>query len=185
VAHQVLISASALSEKCPEWYGTMLYIGRGLGWDRDDFMKVFHTATKFEPEYGSLYTELTTYFQPRWYGEEGEWASVLMDETARGTEASDAMFQRIFEITHQTYYEYKDIAPDVKKYWSRIKRGFHAREKLYGVTDNDVNDFARMAYMVEDLEEAHAVFPRLENHEDMYVWDKDQKLLDRAKFWAS
>src|SRR5712671_3932917 len=82
----------------------------------------------------------TVYLSPKWHGKEGEWAAVLAEVTQKqGTEEADAMLQMTFATVVMDDHNYEDIVPEIQKYWPQIKRGFHAREKLYKAAWGNMN----------------------------------------------
>jgi hypothetical protein len=184
-AKNILVDATELDESCPVWYSTMLTIANGEGWERDDYMKTFNEAVEFEPTYGNYYHQLAVYLSPKWHGKPGEWAAVLAEvANKQGTDEAYAMLQITFAAVAMEDYDYDEIVAEIQKYWPQIKRGFHAREKLYKVSFGNMNDFTRMAYIAGDREEARVMFPRIKDHVNLGYWEKDSKLLEKAQVWA-
>jgi hypothetical protein len=185
-AQDVLIAATEREHMCPQWFTAMLSIGLGQSWDREDYMATFNEANEYYPTYGSNYGALATYLLPRWNGKEGEWATTLAQLTdQQGTEEAHAIFQRTFSNIVLHYYEYDEIATDIKKHWPRIKRGYYARKKLYNVVNADMNDIARMAYLAGDRDVAREAFRDLKDHRNLNWWENDADLFDQVKAWAN
>jgi hypothetical protein len=186
-ARKILIDANdEIGEKSPGWYSTMLTIANGEGWERKDYMKTFEEAVELEPTYESYYHQLAVHLYPQWYGKPGEWAAVLAEVTEKqGTEEADAMLELTFDTVIAEDCDCVEIAPEIRKYWPQIKRGFHTREKLYNVTWGDMNHIAHMAYIAGDREEARAMLQQLKNHVNPGFWENDGKLLAKAQAWAN
>jgi hypothetical protein len=79
----------------------------------------------------------------------------------------------------------KDLTPELQRYWPQIKRGYHAREKLYVLSNYDINSHAHMAYVMQDQSEARRAFNLIGNQIDKSAWDSDMQLYERAKAWAT
>jgi hypothetical protein len=187
-ARKILIDANSEigGTTCPGWYSTMLTIANGEGWKRKDYMRTFEEAVEFEPTYGTYYHQLAVHLSPQWDGKPGEWAAVLAAVTEKqGTEEADAMLQLTFDTVIAEDCDCLDINPEIRKYWPQIKRGFHAREKLYKATFGDMNHITHMAYIAGDREEARAMFQQLKNHVNPGFWGNDAKLLAKAQAWAN
>jgi len=186
-ATKILVDATTESDRaCPVWYSTMLTIANGEGWERDDYMRTFNEAIEFEPTYGSYYHQLAVHLFPQWGGKKGEWAPAVVAATQKqGTEEADAMLQLTFDTVIAEDCDCVDIIPEIRKYWPQIKRGYHAREKLYKATWGDMNHITHMAYIAGDREEARVMFQQLKNHANPGFWDNDGELLAKAQAWAN
>jgi hypothetical protein len=186
-AEKTLVEASQLQEKCPGWFATMGMVALGQGWERQEFMRLINEAVEFEPGYGSYYHILSSYLLPRWHGlDDDEWSHALASVTDRqGTDEAHATFHMVFVDQFQAAYEYDEDSPKIRKYWSWIKQGYHARDKLYKVENWTMNDYARMAYIAGDREEARQVLDTLGRQPNLGYWEDDPKLFEKALTWAN
>jgi hypothetical protein len=185
-AVNALLEAKDIRPMDPNWFSAMLSIGRGQNWDREDYMKVFNSGIQFEPTYGSIYYQTSITLLPRWGGDTGEWAAVLSEATDKqGTAEAYAVYHRTFSNMAYNMIEYKDLTPELRKDWPQIKRGYHAREKLYGLPNSDINTHAHMAYLMQDQDEARQAFNLIGTRADEDAWEGDMKLYERARAWAA
>src|SRR5437667_383472 len=71
-AKNLLDTANALPEKCPEWYLVMQNIGQGQSWDLKKQAALLQEAIAFEPEYYSYYRVQAILLLPKWYARKGD-----------------------------------------------------------------------------------------------------------------
>ena len=71
-AKVILDGASALHNKCPEWYVVMQQVAQGLSWDLPRTTALFEKAASFEPGYFYYYRAHATILLPKWQGEDGD-----------------------------------------------------------------------------------------------------------------
>ena len=158
-AKNILVGSRDLGETCPGWYSAMLTIGNGGGSEPDDYMGIFNQAMEFEPTYDSFYYQMSVYWFPQWHGKKGEWAAVLSDVVRKqGTDEAYAMLEMTYDAVLMYDYDFEEIVPELQQYWPQIKRGFHAPDQLYKVTQGDMNGFTHMAYIAGDRDETRAMF---------------------------
>jgi hypothetical protein len=182
----ILLDAKDFEPMDPSWFSTMLNIGRAQSWRRSDYMKVFDAGVQFDPTWGPNYYELSMTLLPQWGGKKGEWSDTLEAVTSKQrTEEAYAVYHRTFANVIFCCFKYEEVESDIKKHWPEIKRGYHARDKLYGLIDIDTNDMARMAYIAGDREEARAAIARFGKNVHLDIWDNDKKLFEKAKAWAN
>jgi hypothetical protein len=183
-ARALLVAGTDLTDKCPEWFHATQMVALGEGWNRKDYMDVFNAAVRFEPTYGAYYYGLSTYLLPRWNGAEGEWQSVLANITESGSDEVLANYQRVFSLIVREYYEYGEVASAIKQYWPRLKSGYHLRNKIYKLQPFQINEYARMAYIAGDREEAREAFRQIGDRRDLASWEHDARFYEQVRDWA-
>lgn len=184
-AVDVLEASKDLEPMDPQYFATLLSIALGQGWHRSDFMEAFDAGLEFEPTYAPLHTGLAMRLLPQWGGAKGEWSDTLASvATRQGTDEAYAVYHRTFSHLVFHYFKYGDVAGEIKKHWPELKRGYQAREKLYGLAEFETNDMSRMAYIAGDREQFRAAFARVGNTARLDLWDNDTELLAKAKAWA-
>ncbi len=178
---QALMDAKLLPTRCPEWYDLMLQIALNLSWDREAYDRLFDEAVAFEPLYRAFYSSKATYLLPRWHGEEGELEDFLT-ETPKGVAGREgsAIFYNTF-IAVEPFLDQPETT--VRRFWPRIKEGYHATEALNHVDPETLNFQAKMAYEAGDREEASAAFERIGDGWRKSVWRKYEDF-ERARNWA-
>jgi len=127
LARATLDEASALTEKCPEWYAAMQTVAMGQGWDRDRAAELLQQAITFEPAYDFYYRAFALYLLPKWSGDEGD-SERFAEEISNkiGGQQGDVIY---FEIARELRC---DCMQEMS--WERIQRGYAALGSLYGTS---------------------------------------------------
>jgi hypothetical protein len=128
-AANILRRASALPDKCPQWYAEMQLVGIGLSMPREDFETLFASAIQYEPAFFSFYSRKVEYLQPRWNGKKGE-LQLYVQQTADtfGGEAGDIFYARIAWALKRSS---ENVFKDFNLTWERVDRGFQALQKQH------------------------------------------------------
>ena len=180
-AKQILGKASALRAKCPEWYVAMESVALAQGWERGDARALVEQAKSSEPEYYYVYRMYAQYLLPKWYGEEGEterFAAEVADSL--GGNKGDVAY---FQIAGNLVCDCED-QPLYHMSWPRIRRGFDALDKQYGVSLTNLNLLALMAVKVKDSVVADHAFRRIGEQWSETDW-KRRESFDTSKTWAA
>ena len=132
-ARRILEEASKLPSKCPEWYVAMQMVSLNQNWSVREARALFEEANKFEPEYYTYARNLALFLLPKWHGAAGDTEKFVQEIADRiGGDKGDILY---FQIAAADYVICGcDDEDDPKLSWERIKRGFEASEKHYGVS---------------------------------------------------
>ena len=171
-ARRILEEASTLPVKCPEWYVAMQMVSVYQGWSETEARALFEEANKFEPEYYTYARDLAYYLLPKWNGKPGdteEFAREIADRI--GGDKGDILY---FQIAAANYVVC-GCDGDPQLSMDRIKRGFEASERLYGVSMQNLN---RMAYLAShygpgDYIYANKMFIRIGDEWDPETWGNE------------
>ena len=181
-AKQILVKASTLKTKCPEWYVAMESVALAQGWDRQDEQALLEQAISSEPGYYYVYRLHATYLLPKWYGADGEteeFATTIADRI--GGEKGDEIY---FQIAGFLVCNCDD-QPQLKHMsWPRIQKGFAGLEQEYGVSLTNLNQLALMAVKLRDSVVADRSFRRIGDEWSEAAWKK-QDNFDTSKTWAA
>jgi hypothetical protein len=151
-AERILKEASTLATKCPEWYVAMQMVSINQGWSVAEARALFEGAFKFEPEYYVYGRDLAYYLLPKWSGEPGDTEKFVQEIADRiGGDKGDILY---FQVAAANYV-ICGCDGDPHLSWDRIKRGFEASEKLYGVSMQNLN---RIAYLASYFDERDPIY---------------------------
>ncbi len=182
-AKSTLMQASLLREKCPYWYEAMQDIAISEGWDKSQAKDLLEQAIAFEPGYYHYYREYANFLLPKWYGEEGE-VGAFAQEVSNRVGGQEGLFL-YFEIASVSTCQCDSDKGTLSNFsWPRIKKGFAALAKLYGLTNLKNNRFAYMAYAADDKAAAQEVLSLIGDGFDPSVW-RSKDSFDAAKAWAT
>jgi len=182
-AKRILEEASALPAKCPEWYVAMQMVSINQSWSVADARALFEQAYKFEPEYYIYARDLASYLLPKWSGEPGDTEKFVQEIADRiGGDKGDILY---FQVASANYvicgcHDNPDLS------WDRIKRGFEASEKRYGVSMLNLNRIAYLASYFGEHDPLYAdkILARIGDQWDETTWGS-KKDFERVKQWIS
>src|SRR6266436_7696609 len=182
-AKRILKEASALATKCPEWYVAMQMVSVNQGWSVTEARALFEEANKFEPEYYTYARDLAYYLLPKWSGDLGDTEKFVQEIADRiGGDKGDILY---FQVAAADYVICGcDGNPDLS--WDRMKRGFEASEKRYGVSMPNLNRIAYLAtYFGErDLIYADKILTRIGDQWDVETWGRQEDFA-KIRQWVS
>src|SRR5579884_1227655 len=180
-AETTLNQASDLQEKCPEWYGVMMQVGRAEGWEMEDLNVLFQRAVAFEPQYHYLYQQQAYTLMPGVRGHEGE-PEKFAEETANklGGKPGDILYWHITQSI-LTNAELSKLPQHFV--WSRALIGYQDLVEQYGASAQRQNQIALMAAKFGDYTTADDLLLQLGDHWDKSVWGS-QEYFDKVKAWA-
>lgn len=182
-ARRILEEATDRQQRCPMWYRAMQTIALGQEWSREEYEKLFKNAVAQEPLFSGYYTAKAYYLLPRWYGQEGEWETFATQSADQiGGAEGDAMYYYIVSSKRE-FFSYSKFFKNPRISWPRMKRGFSAIERLYGMNNKMLNDYCRATGAACDRAEALVVLDRLGRNLDMDVW-YSQDNIDDFQDWA-
>jgi Domain of unknown function (DUF4034) len=182
-AQRILKEASKLTGKCPEWYVAMQMVSVNQSWSVVDARALFEEANKFEPEYYTYARDLAYYLLPKWSGKAGDTEKFLQEAADRiGGDKGDILY---FQVAAADYVICGcDDNPGLS--WDRIKRGFEASEKRYGVSMENLNRIAYLASYFGDRDPIYAdkIFTRIGEQWDQASWESKEDF-EKMKKWVS
>jgi hypothetical protein len=183
LATATLAEAARLKEKCPYWYEEMQTVALAQGWDKSQTRELLEQAVAFEPDYYHFYREHANSLQTKWYGDEGELESFAEEVSDRvGGPKGDILYFEITSLKACQCDAAKDVLQNMS--WPRIKSGYTALERMYGVSSLKRNRFASMAVKAGDKEAAREAMLGLGAEWDKDVWISSEKF-ENAKNWAT
>ena len=184
LAARTLLEAAKMQEKCPHWFSVMQIVALGEGWDRNQARELLERAASFEPDYDRYYRNYAYYMLPKWYGEEGDSESVA-NEFAKSLGGEHGQFV-YFQIARDIICTCEADKPPMPKdlSWPKLQAGFDANERLYGVSNIELNDYALMAYSANDKATAQQIFSRIGDDWSQPTWWNEEIFKD-AKAWAA
>jgi hypothetical protein len=182
-ARRILEEASTLATKCPEWYVAMQRVSVNQGWSVTEARALFEEANKFEPEYYVYARDLAYYLLPKWSGEAGDTEKFVQEIADRMNEdKGDILY---FQVAAADYVICGcDDNPHLS--WDRIKRGFEASEKRYGVSMLNLNRIAYLASYFGERDPIYAdkIFTRIGEQWDEKTWES-KKDFEKIRQWVS
>lgn len=182
-ANRILKEASTLATKCPEWYVAMQLVSVNQGWSVTEARALFEKASKFEPEYYTYARDLAYYLLPKWSGEAGDTEKFVNEIADRiGGDKGDILY---FQVAAADYVICGcDDNPDLS--WGRIKRGFEASEKHYGVSIENLNRVAYLASYFGERDPIYAdkILTRIGDQWDEETWGRNEGF-EKIKNWVS
>jgi hypothetical protein len=182
-AEKTLEGVSKKRNVCMAWYRGMQFLGTGLGWSKSKMNELVESGFAVEPLYYDLYEGHAMYLLPRWHGEEGEWV-IFAEELANrvGGNEGDIIYAEICWRTSRVYDVVKFFDQHKLK-WSRIKKGFQAREEKYGPSYRYMNAYCLLAGGWGDKITTRILMKKLGDRWEPDFWH-EKKYFDEYKRWA-
>jgi hypothetical protein len=182
-AKRILKEASTLATKCPEWYVAMQMVSVNQSWSVTEARALFEEASKFEPEYYTYARDLAYYLLPKWSGESGDTEKFVQEIADRiGGDKGDILY---FQVAAADYVICGcDENPNLS--WDRIKRGFEASEKHYGVSMENLNRIAYLASYFGERDPIYAdkILTRIGDQWDAESW-RSKEDFRKIREWVS
>jgi hypothetical protein len=182
-AGRILKEAWRLPSKCPEWYVAMQRVSVNQGWSVTKARALFEEANKFEPEYYTYARDLAYYLLPKWSGDAGDTEKFVQEVADRiGGDKGDILY---FQVAAADYVICGcDGNPELS--WDRIKRGFEASEKHYGVSMLNLNRIAYLASYFGERDPIYAdkILTRIGDQWDAETWGR-QEDFKKIRQWVS
>lgn len=183
LAKRILKEASTLATKCPEWYVAMQMVSVNQGWSVTEARALFEEANKFESEYYIYARDLAYYLLPKWSGDAGDTEAFVQEIADRiGGDKGDILY---FQVAAANYVICGcDDNPHLS--WDRIKRGFEASEKRYGVSMLNLNRIAYLASYFGERDPLYAdkILTRIGEQWDEKTWGTKEDY-EKMKQWIS
>jgi hypothetical protein len=110
---------AAAKEQSYMLYTAGMAIGMRLGEERSHLAKLFEKARALDPASSEPYLRMATYLSPAWYGEKGEAAQFLANETPP-TEIGDLIY---FWVSVNLEDDYRNVLEKLDLSYERIEKG--------------------------------------------------------------
>jgi hypothetical protein len=181
LAETVLNQSYNLPAKCPEWYVTMLQVGRTKGWEIEDLTTLFQRAIAFDPEYYYYYQEQALSLTPKWRGKAGD-AEKFAEEAANrgGSKAGNILYWQIAQYILSN----RNLADMPQQFsWSRAQLGYQAMVDQYGTSPVRQNQHAQMAAKFGDYMVTDETLAQIGERWDESTWGS-KDYFDKIRAWA-
>jgi hypothetical protein len=181
-AETILKRASALKNKCPEWYYVMMIVALAEGWTDKQAAALFQNAIAFEPDYYYYYQQRAYSLLPKWNGEEGasaRFAQEVADQV--GGRRGDSLYWLIAAFL---VCNCGNEQPQSGFSWARIRRGYDALIKEYDGSSLRENQMCYIATRFGDAKMADDLFTSIGEKWNAGTWQKKQ-YFDQARAWAA
>ena len=167
-SREILEKLARQGKRDPHWFYIMSEIARYQGWDENSRNALLEHAISFEPLYYYVYQEYILTLLPQWYGN-SENTDILRfsEDIAKriGGEEGDIAY---FHIAHEAFLI--PSAPFQLMSWQRIRAGFEATERKYGVSPMKLNWMCSMAHARNHNVYAATLFERVGKNWDRGTW---------------
>jgi hypothetical protein len=170
------------TDKCPQFYESMLFLATARSWNEVDFDQLFDEAVNFEPDYYYFYYRKAENLSPRWGGKLGDWEK-FAETIARDQRTDEADLVYFLVVSDRIENVFKEWTDRERISWPRMKKGFADLERKYGADNQRLNQFALNASVQEDMPTAYAAFKRIGDNWNDEVW-ASKKRFDEVKGWA-
>lgn len=171
-ARKVLEDCRAFATRDPMWYGVMLGVAQGQGWDLDRYDALFEEAVTKEPDFLGHYFDKANYMLPRWTGDPAALAKFVDQSVARTKDRLGyELYARIYWATLQSIGTEGLRTGEID--WPRMRQGFRDMERTFP-DDWNRNAFAYYACEANDVKTAAEVIARL-GEPDLGVWKTREK----------
>lgn len=169
-ARQVLEESEEIGRSDPEWCDARLRVAISQGWSRAEVEALADEALRKEPGYFYVARVVANYLLPKWYGAPGD-TDQFVDAAADkiGGAEGDATYFFVAEILLVDEDRCSDCSPPAMS-WTRIRRGYAAIERLYGINNYELNALAFLAVHAGDAQTAQQAFNKIGENWDPDVW---------------
>jgi hypothetical protein len=184
-AWRVLEEAKKLPNKCPAWWTTAQNVALGQGWDKSRYLELLNEAIAFEPSYIDFYDRAVLYFQPRWYGEEGEASQFMNDQANRypGVEGN-VFYARLIWLLDLRRLDKNIYHADSGLSWSRTTAGFEELLRRYPESLSVQSEFARLCFKTKDKNRAQPLYQKIGLLMDNRIWFNEDDTFTVYRNWA-
>lgn len=169
-ARAILEDSEAIGRSDPEWYNAMLRVAINQGWSGDQVQALAQQALSKDPGYFYVVRTVAEYLLPKWYGAAGDTERFVEAAADKiGGDEGDATFFFYAEI--QIVDEdlcFNCLPPGIS--WTRIRRGYAAIGRLYGINNYELNAFADLSLRAGKFQTAQQTFKKIGDNWDPDVW---------------
>lgn len=164
------------------WYMAAARVGRGQGWERGRLMQLRNDCLRDAPWNETIEGSVAVTLLPRWGGEPGESERFAMSVATSSPDGRGP--QRYVEIVTALQGVHANVFRDTDVSWPTAHAGLEALEREHPDSITLPSRHAKFAWLARDHAVASALFARLGNRIDPWVWDSDEEFLS-ARAWAS
>jgi hypothetical protein len=170
LAENELLEAEKLHEDCPRLLSEQLSIATMQGWPRVKFEELFEKAIRKETNYLDYYTEKSVYLKPKWHGEPGDWQKYIDSLPGKlatlNTDEADIIYFVVLasEIDDPSGNNWAMVSKE------RIKKGSDEIQKRFGQSYYRLNQFAYLASVTGDYDNAKRAFDEIGEKRNNAVW---------------
>lgn len=181
IATKILADAYNLPVKDPEWFQEMQLVLRGQQRSLEMQTAMFEKAIAFEPDYQYYYRTQAETLLPKWEGEEGQTALFA-------NQIADRIGGVKGDILYYFVAAWVNCSCDARNQpngmsWPRVKRGYAAVEKQFGLSLFQVNQMAKFAAAAGDPDFSYELFNRIGDNWNQEVWGSRENF-DSVRSWA-
>jgi hypothetical protein len=176
-----LLEAKKLGNRCPQWYEAMLDVGLAQGWSRGKYDQIFEEGFHLEPTYYHLLRQKIIFLLPQWNGHDGDLGSFISISSYRiGGDEGDIMYFELISTVQHVSIPFQFQRPPTN--WERIRKGYAAMKRIYGVDAYRRNLFMFYAVSTQDWQAADDVLKEIGDDWDRDVWgSKENFYIKKAK----
>lgn len=167
----------------PEFYLLMINIQRDSSGSRAAIDATYEQGHDNFPTFMSLVAAYTVVLDPNWYGKKGEvdWlAEATLNDSGR--EIGQATYSVIAQTAISQASNQKLLSVTGLD-WAKIKQGYFAREKLFGLTIQDWNAYGYIAMAASDRAAAQEAYRHFGGDWDPDIWGSSQFFFGQALPW--
>jgi hypothetical protein len=179
----ILNQAENRPVKNPEFYLTLLTVGRGLDKSADWIQNAFDQGLAVKSDYQDLYKEIAEYLLPRWHGSPQEvvaFANAAIQPAREGASHIQYAYIAAWVYARETREDFMKYKLD----YHNIKRGCEQLLALYPDSANNANRLCMFACMYKDKDTARKLFPKVEEAFIPEMWKNDRDYCLECKTWA-
>ena len=171
----------AIASSDPQWYETMLNIGRLQNWEKQKFMHLLDEALSREPAFYQTYFAALDYLLPRWSGSIPE-IEEFAASAAKRSSATDgsAMYARIYWYASQSQFGAGLFSNSMVR-WPAMRTAFDDVIAKYPDVWN-LNNFAKFACLANDAAKTKELLSKLgANNYVAQAWDSKEQFAQCQK----
>lgn len=174
----------ALAAKDSSWNALMLRLGRGLGWEPDQLMRVMEDGIAKNPDHDDLYFVMEESLLPKWGGDVDTVERFIASVTQRTRDKRGfEMYARLY--AGLSYSELKQsLFTGTRASWPKMKQGFEDWLARYPKADHR-NMYAYMACMAKDRQTLQEQLKLIGDGFERIFWgDSPERTFEECKAMA-
>ncbi len=171
-AYQLVKEPVARNSDCPERYNLLLRLASGLGWNKEQYWRLFRKATAFSPEYEQYYLTAAIHLLPRWGGAEGAWLRFAEKSANNAPAGSGNILYALIVSRIQQFGEFRTLLGSGIS-WERLRSGYREMSQKYPNSSWNANRFALFACLAEDLKTVREIMGDEKFIYQMTAWPKE------------
>jgi hypothetical protein len=146
---------------------------------------IYQSARKYFPRYFTIYSHYANVLMPNLLGGSGELAryanSLSVDPDGdNGPVAYSFVAARLAaQYPYPTFFKKSGLD------WTQTKHGFAVREKLYGLSDGDWNEYCYLALEGNDRAAAKIAYAHFGDHVDFLIWGSQEYFFNEVLPWIN